>query len=144
MTTTTTNADTVAGIYDAFFRGDLPVILDALADDVAWEPWLDNTAQRAGVPHMQARRGPVEVAEFFAILATWTVDDFALLDVIGTGRQVVTEVRAAFTLPTGGRFVEEELHLWTFDAAGKVARFRHYLDTAKHIAVARGEDTVHR
>jgi ketosteroid isomerase-like protein len=62
--------------------------------------------------------------------------------VIGSGRQVAAEVRASFALPDGGRFADEEVHLWTFDDAGRVVRFRHYLDTAKHIAAARGEDTV--
>ncbi|MGQ0576536.1 MAG: nuclear transport factor 2 family protein [Pseudonocardia sp.] len=143
MTTTTkTNADTVGALYAAFGRGDVPAILDVLADDVVWEGWADNTAQRAGVPWMARRCGPNQVAEFFAVVGSWTVDDFAVLDVIGTGRQVVAEVRAAFTLPGGGRFAEEELHLWTFDDAGRVIGFRHYLDTAKHIAAARGEDTT--
>lgn len=63
---------------------------------------------------------------------------------IGTGRQVVAQVAAGFTLPTGGRFADEELHLWTFDDQGLVARFRHYVDTAKHIAAASGEDTTRR
>jgi ketosteroid isomerase-like protein len=143
MTTTTgTNAATVAGIYEAFGRGDLPAILDALADDVVWEPWADNTAQREGVSHLQPRRGPHQVAEFFALLSGWTVNDFRVLDVIGTGRQVAAEIATDFSLPDGGRFADEELHLWTFDDTGRVIRMRHYVDTAKHITAARGEDTT--
>jgi ketosteroid isomerase-like protein len=140
----TTNATTVADIYAAFGRGDVPAILERLADDVAWEEWADNSAQRAGVPYLVARRGRSDVAGFFAVLGEATVLDFAVLDIIGTGRQVVAEVRASFALPGGGRFADEELHLWTFDDAGRVVRFRHYLDTAKHIAAARGEDTTVR
>lgn len=41
------------------------------------------------------------------------------------------------TLPGGKRLRDEEMHLWNVNAAGKVTRFRHYADTAKHIAVAR-------
>jgi ketosteroid isomerase-like protein len=141
-TVTAGNGGIVAEIYAAFGRGDVPAILDRLAEDVAWEEWADNFAQRAGVPHMATRRGPSEVAAFFAVLGSATVLDFAVLDVIGTGRQVVAEVRASFALPGGGRFADEELHLWTFDEAGRVTRFRHYLDTAKHIAAAGGEDTT--
>ena len=63
-----------------------------------------------------------------------------MLDLIGSGRQVVAEIRAGFTLPNGGRFVDDELHLWTFNAAGKVSRFRHYVDTAKQVAAAAGSD----
>jgi len=38
----------VQNIYAAFGRGDVNAILDCLADDVAWESWSDNFAQRAG------------------------------------------------------------------------------------------------
>jgi len=141
---TTTNATTVSDIYAAFGRGEVPAILDRLADDVAWDEWSDNFAQRADVPHLSPRRGPGDVAGFFALLGSWTVLDFAVLDVIGTGRQVAAEVRASFVLPGGGRFADEEIHLWTFDDDGAVIRFRHYCDTAKQIAAARGEDTTTR
>ncbi len=138
------NAETVADIYAAFGRGDIPAILARLSDDVAWEEWVDNFAQRAEVPYLVPRKGPSEVEAFFAVLGSATVLHFAVLDVIGTGRQVVAEVRASFALPGGGRFDDEELHLWTFDEAGRVSRFRHYCDTAKHIAAAAGEDTTVR
>jgi uncharacterized protein len=142
---TARNAATVADIYAAFGRGDVAAIVERLADDVAWDDdWPDNFAQRAGVPHLVPRRGPSEVEHFFALLGSLTVLDFAVLDIIGDGRQVVAEIRAGFALPGGGRFTDEELHLWTFDDAGRVRRFRHYCDTAKHIAAVAGEDTTAR
>jgi ketosteroid isomerase-like protein len=141
--TTTDNAATVADIYAALGRGDVPAILETLAPDVAWEQWSEPTfAQRAAVPHLMARTGRAGVAEFFTLLSSYTVLEFDVLDVIGTGRQVVAEVRASFALPGGGRFADEELHLWTFDDDGRVTRLRHYVDTAKHIAAARGEETT--
>ena len=142
--TATGNAATVIGLYEAFGRGDVLGFLARLAEDVAWEDWRDNWAQRAGVPTMARRTGPAEVADFFAIVGTWTLHDFTVLDVIGDGRQVVAEVRAEFSMPSGGRFADEEIHLWTFDESGRVVRLRHYLDTAKHIAASRGEDTTAR
>jgi len=144
MTTATTNRSaTVRAIYQAFGRGDVAFILDQLDDDVSWDAdWAGNTAQRAGVEHLLPRHGPAGAAEFFAVLAPWQVDDFQVLDLIGSGNQVVAQIKAAFTLPGGGRFADEELHLWTFDDAGKVIRFRHYVDTAKHIAAAAGKDTT--
>jgi ketosteroid isomerase-like protein len=69
MTTSSTTTTTVAEIYAAFGRGDVPAILDALAENVAWEQWPDNYAQRAGVAHLLPRRGPGQVAEFFTVLA---------------------------------------------------------------------------
>ena len=142
--TTTSNAATVADMYAAFGRGDVPAVLDRLSPDVAWDDWSDNFAQRGGVPHMAPRRGKDQVTEFFGLIRTYTVDDLAILDIIGTGRQIVAEVRVSFTLPDGGRFSDEELHLWTFDDEGRVERLRHYVDTAKHIAATRGEDTTIR
>ena len=142
--TTTGNAATVARIYEAFGRGDVPAILERLADDVAWEEWRDSFAQRAGVPYLMPRHGRAAAAGFFEIVGTWTVLDFTVLDVIGNGRQVAVELQAEFALPGGGRFADEEIHLWTFDEEGRVTRFRHYLDTAKHIAASRGDDTTAR
>jgi ketosteroid isomerase-like protein len=141
-TTTVDNATTVSAIYEAFARGDVPAILDRLADDVAWEQWADNFAQRAGVPDLAPRRGRDDVAGFFDVIGGWRVLDFAVLDVIGSGRQVVAEVRASFALPGEGRFSDEELHLWTFGEDGRVTRLRHYCDTAKHIAASQGHDTT--
>lgn len=140
--TTTDNSTTVAAIYGAFGRGDVPAILERLAPDVAWDQWPSNEAQRAGVRHLTARTGAADVAGFFGIIGGWTVRDFAVLDVIGTGSQVVAQIRAEFELPDGGAFADEELHLWTFDADGTVTAFRHYCDTAKHIRADRGEDTT--
>jgi ketosteroid isomerase-like protein len=137
------NAATVAGIYAAFGRGDVPAILAALAEDVRWEEWAGNTAQRAGVEHLRPRRGRAEVAGFFELVGTWRLLAFEVLDVIGDGHQVVAEIRGSFELPNGARLDDEELHLWTFDDTGRVTRFRHYADTAKHIAVTRGEAPRH-
>lgn len=138
MTTVTNpNTATVAALYEAFGRGDVPYILDQLANDVLFDAdWSDNHAQRAGVAHLMPRRGPAQVADFFALIGTWHVEQFQVLDLIGSGNQVVAEIRAGFSLPNGARLTDDELHLWTFNTTGKVARFRHYVDTAKHMAVA--------
>jgi hypothetical protein len=77
------------------------------------------------------------------VLGTYTVLDFTVLDIIGTGRQFAAEVRGSFDLPGGARLTDEEIHLWTFDDEGRVVR-PSLIDTAKHIAAARGEDTTER
>ncbi|MDQ1531008.1 MAG: uncharacterized protein QOE37_1113 [Microbacteriaceae bacterium] len=141
-TTMSVNAAAVAEIYAAFGRGDVAAILERLADDVAWDTWPRNYAQETGVDHLSARRGPSEVAEFFTVIADWTVLAFDVQDIIGTGDQVVAQIHAEFDLPGGGRLHDEELHLWTFDDHGRVRAFRHYTDTAKHIAAQAGADTT--
>ena len=47
---------------------DVAAILACLAEDVAWDEWADNFAQRAGLPHLLPRRGSVEVADFFDVV----------------------------------------------------------------------------
>jgi uncharacterized protein len=55
--------------------------------------------------------------------------------------RLIAETEIVIDTPAGGGVRDEELHLWTFNAHGKVQRFRHYFDTAKHIAAAQGRDT---
>ena len=136
------NLSTVQAIYQAFGQGDIPAILDLMADDVAWEAWDDNSAQAAGVSHLVPRRGKAGVAEFFGIVGTFDVTDFQVLSIMEGGDQVVAEVVIEAHLPNGGSYRDEELHLWTFDGDGKISRMRHYTDTAKHIAAAAGTPTV--
>lgn len=129
---------TVQGIYAAFGRGDVPAILDALDDTVAWEAWADNGAAKAGVPWMLPRQGKAGAAEFFGLLAsTLEVLDFRVLAIMPGESQVAVEfVIEAEVTATGRRYRDEEMHLWTFNDAGKVVRLRHYLDTAKHMWAA--------
>jgi len=132
------NSETATKIYEAFGRGDVAFILDQLDDEVAFEQWSDNSSQAAGVPWMTPRTGPAGAGEFFAYVgANMEITDFQVLDLLASDRQVVVEVVIeAKLLATGASYRDEELHLWSFDEAGKVTRLRHYTDTAKHIAAA--------
>ena len=63
--------------------------------------------------------------------------DFQVLNLLEGGNQVAAEVVVAADVTSSGRQLnEEEIHLWTFNEAGKVVRFRHYADTKKHIEAA--------
>lgn len=129
---------TVQGIYAAFGRGDIPAILDALAPDVAWESWADNAAVKAGVPWMLSRHGRAGAAEFFGVIgAGLKIHDFRVHAIMTSELQAAVEVEIdAEVVATGRRYLDEEIHLWTFNAAGRVVRFRHYVDTAKHMWAA--------
>jgi ketosteroid isomerase-like protein len=140
----TANLATVKAVYAAFGRGDVPAILELVAEDVRWEHWADSFAHRAGVPWLRAHSGPEGVAEFFSVVGTFEISEFSVDDLMGSENQVTAEVVIDAKLPDGGHYRDEELHLWTFDSAGKISRMRHYTDTAKHIAAARGEDTTAR
>ncbi|MFZ0973242.1 MAG: nuclear transport factor 2 family protein [Solirubrobacteraceae bacterium] len=127
------NIAVVGGIYEAFGRGDVDFILDQIAEDCAWESWLDNHGQRAGIPPMQPRHGRAGVAEFFAYVATMQIEDFQVLDMLASDRQVVVDVQISIAMPDGRSVTDEELHLYSLDDEGKIARMRHYVDTAKQI-----------
>jgi uncharacterized protein len=130
---------TVGVIYEAFGKGDIPAILDQMADDVRWEEWADNSAQKAGVPWLLPRHGKDGVLEFFKVMGGLQVLDFRVLSLMAGGNQVAVEFEIEFAVPsTGRRQRDQEMHLWTFDDTGKVIRLRHYTDTAKHIATAQG------
>ena len=149
MTTATairSNATTIRELYAAFGRGDVPAVLDHLGEDVSWDAdWADNYAQRdGGLDHFRPRRGTAGAAEFFAVLAGYAINDFQVQAIIADDSYVVARVEIDVSTPGGGRMRDQELHLWTFDAAGKIVALRHYIDTAKHLAAARGEDTTRR
>lgn len=132
-----THLATATAIYEAFGKGDIPTILSHMADDVQWEQWADNSAQRAGVPWLVARQGKTGVLEFFQVLGGMSIKDFQVLSMMAGGNQVAVEFVIEVDLPnTGGHYRDEEMHLWTFNDAGQVSRLRHYTDTAKHIAAA--------
>jgi ketosteroid isomerase-like protein len=127
------NLAVVGGVYEAFGRGDIEFILDQIADDCAWESWLDNNGQNAGIPPMQPRHGRAGVAEFFDYVASMEIRDFQVLDMLASDRQVVVEVQISIALPDGDSVTDEELHLYSLNRDGKIDRMRHYVDTAKQI-----------
>jgi uncharacterized protein len=133
------NVATIQSVYEAFGRGDIPAILDVISDDIAWEPWSDNTAQNAGVPWYEARSGRDGAAAFFDSLGVMEIHDFQVQNIMEGGNQVAATIKIDFTVKeTGERVRDEEIHLWTFDDEGKISGMRHYTDTAKHIKAAKG------
>ena len=125
-----TQVEVVHELYAAFARGDVPAILAHLAEDVEWEYGASTT----NVPWLQPLRGRDAVPRFFEVLgrelefhrfepkAFLSGDDVVavLLDLEATVRR------------TGRRIVEEdEVHLWRF-RDGRIARFRHRLDSHAH------------
>jgi ketosteroid isomerase-like protein len=135
------NVAVIQDIYSAFGRGDVASILDHVADDCRWESWDHHTAQRAGVAYLQPQHGPAGVADFFSEVARLQIHDFQTGDLLASETQVAVEVIIDASTPSGGRFRDEEMHLWTLNGEGRVTRLRHYVDTAKHIAASEGQDT---
>jgi uncharacterized protein len=142
--TVSANVATVHEIYVAFGGGDVPAFMDKLADELCWESdWENNYAQHQDGPaHFTPHADKAGVARFFQVMSGYTFHDLQVVDVLGAEDKVVAQVKLDYTMPGGGRYRDEQLHLWTFSQAGKVVALRHFLDTAKLLAAARGEDTT--
>ena len=124
----------VESIYAAFSRGDLLTILDALREDVEWEH--DSTDH--GIPWLAPRQGKAQVGGFFEALRALEIRRFEPKRILADANMVVAVIHVEIAVRATGRsFSDLELHLWTFDANGKVARFRHVADTHQHWLAAR-------
>jgi len=97
-----TNLNTTQQIYEAFGRGDVPAIVDLCAEDVAWEHWEDNWAQKKGIPVLQERTGKAGVGEFFAAVGTLTMQSFDVLNIMEGGNQVAVTFVIEYDTPVGG------------------------------------------
>jgi uncharacterized protein len=130
-------SETVQSMYAAFSRGDVPAILAHVADDVEWE-YGSTTPE---VPWLKPRKGRSGAAEFFAGLDAITFEKFQPKTFLSQDRTVVVLVDLiAMVKATGRRVIEEdEAHIWHFNAAGKVARFRHRVDTHQHLLAVLGK-----
>lgn len=128
------NVNTVKEIYEAFGRGDVPVILEKLDEDVEWETQIPVD----GVPWLQARRGRGNIAGFFEALAPLQITRFEPHTFFESGDKVfvliafeATNQGKSYSFPNNG-------HLWQFNSAGKVVKYDHVTDTAQMWRMAHG------
>jgi ketosteroid isomerase-like protein len=130
------NSNTVREMYEAFGRGDIPAILAKLDENVEWE----YGAAPHEVPWLQPRRGRKGAGEFFESLAAVEFHSFVPKAILEGENLVVALVDLSATVKkTGKKIVEQdEAHIWRFNAAGKVVRFRHCADTNQQVQACRG------
>jgi ketosteroid isomerase-like protein len=124
------NVKTIQEIYAAFGAGDIPAILAKLSADVDWEYGQGGS----DVPWLQSRRGRDAVGGFFAAVADLEFHKFAPKEIIDGPNVVVALIDVDFTVKKTGKRVteEDEIHVWRFNDAGEVVRFRHGADTQTH------------
>ena len=122
------NVGTVAAIYEAFGRGDVPAILDRLADDVQWEQGIRDT----GIPYYVPGVGKAHVVSFFENLAAnLELTHFEPMAICDGGEIITVPIKYAGRIIGGGEIADAiECHVWRFDSEGKVAAFNHVLDLA--------------
>lgn len=126
--------ETVQHMYAAFGRGDVAAILEHMDADVAWDDFPESFAHRANVPWLMSRRGRQGVAAFFEVLRPFTFNRFEVIRILGGEDAVAAEVSVEIEhAATNLVLRDNEMHLFNFNSQGRVVRFRHFLDTAKHI-----------
>ena len=120
------NVKTVTAVYEAFSRGDIPTVLDALTDDVDWA----SEAASTDVPWWGPHQGQAGVLAFFEALGgAMELVEFTPLVIVGDGDDVLTVVRYGAKSRTNGKTATMELHHhWKF-RDGKIAYYRGAEDT---------------
>jgi uncharacterized protein len=111
--------------YAAFGRGDIPALLDLLADDVEWRFVGDRAA-----PYTGTVRGRAQVAEWFgAVVAADDIQAFEPREFLaGPGHVTVVGWERTITRPSGGSFDTLWVHVWQA-RDGRLARFLGIYDT---------------
>src|SRR3712207_5696579 len=108
-TVTTGNAQLIRDLYDAFARGDVPAVLGALADDIAW-------TEADGFPYAGTYRGPQAVLEgiFMRLGGEWDGYRVVPEEIIdGGGERVVSLGTYSGTYKATGRaFQAPFAHVW--------------------------------
>jgi ketosteroid isomerase-like protein len=129
----TTHTDTIGAIYQAFGSGDVPFILDHMAENVSWDEGIRAT----DVPYLQPGTGKDHVARFFETLgATIEFTTFEPQAMCASDDTVMVTIKeAGRNLVTGAPLAEETVaHVFTFGDDGRIVAFRHIGDFAVHEA----------
>jgi uncharacterized protein len=134
------NLATVQAVYAAFGRGDIPAILEQVTDDVDWGPALDPAVDASSVPFLAQLRGRQQVPRFFQGIQAMDYESFEPRRLFASGNEVAVRVVQKLRVKsTGKRMVLEDMHHFTFDEAGRISRWRTFLDTAGVLQAFRPE-----
>src|SRR5882724_5335131 len=94
------NIKVIEGVYDAFARGDVAAIQEAVTDDVDWA----SEAASTGAPWYGQHRGKSGVGEFFTALGSaMEVEEFTPISFAATDTDVLTVVRFRVKARATGR-----------------------------------------
>jgi uncharacterized protein len=125
-----TNERMVRNLYDAFGRGDIPTILNMLADDVDWyDPGPP------AVTHAGRYRGREDVVRFFSRIGeSLAIEAFEPMEfIVQRDRGIVLGSIRAKVKQTGLVYDNEWAMSWTL-RDGLVTKWQIYEDTARELA----------
>jgi ketosteroid isomerase-like protein len=125
------NVKTIQGVYEAFGRGDVQAVLDAVTVGVDWAAEASSTA----VPWYGVRHGKDGVASFFeAFGSTMEIQEFNPYAFAANDNEVHTVVHCRATSRATGKEVDHDLHHYFRFENGKIAFYRGTEDTAQTVA----------
>lgn len=128
------NIEAIREVYAAFARGDLKVVLDALADDVDWA--TDTTSTDA--PWYGGRKGKQEVSDFFEQFGSaMEVEDFTLKAIAGNDTDVFALVHCRAKARATNVVSDMDLHHYFVFDDDKVVFYRGTEDTVQVAAALR-------
>jgi len=128
------NIKIISDVYEAFGRGDIPAVLDAVADDVDWAA----EAASSGAPWYGVRHGRAEVAKFFEDFGTtMEVEEFSPVSFAANDTDVHAVVRFRARTRATGNAVAMNLHHFFTMRDGKIAYYRGSEDSAQTEAALR-------
>ena len=124
------NVQVVQQMYAAFGQGNLPGVLDTLAEDVDWQSPVTRT-EPAEVSWARPRRGREQVRQYFTeLLEKVQPEQLEPLAFTTQGDRVVVEGRNRGRVRSTDRTYEHDWVMVFAVREGKIATFRHYYDTA--------------
>ena len=122
------NIKTITQVYEAFGRGDVAAILDAVTDDVDWAA----EAASSAAPWYGVRHGKDAVAAFFSDFgSTMEVEEFTPVSFAANDTDVLTMVRFRARSRSTGKTAAMNLHHYFKFCDGKIAYYRGTEDTAQ-------------
>ena len=129
------NIKTITGIYEAFGRGDVAAILDAVTDDVDWAA----EAASSAAPWYGGHHGRDAVAVFFSAFGSaMEVEEFTPVSFAANDTDVLAVVRFRGRSRSTGKAAEMNLHHYFKFRDGKIAYYRGTEDTAQTETVLQG------
>jgi len=128
------NERVVQEMYAAFGRGDVPGVLDTLADDIEWR-----IAGPSELPFAGVHRGRDEVAKFFETFGRASeFEVFEPREYFSRGDKVVVLGHERQRVKATGQVVETEWAMVFTLSAGKIAWFHNFVDTHAVAVAHRG------
>lgn len=122
------NIKTIQSVYEAFGRGDVGTILDALTDDVDWASETSSTV----APWYGVKHGKDGVTSFFeAFGSTMEVDEFTPVTYAANEDAVFTVVRFRARPRRTGKAVDMNLHHYFRFRGAKIWYYRGTEDSAQ-------------